>query len=178
MPSRKKNKGKERKAKKAELEAERIESIRALVHETWTGWARGVQDGRVISQCNHGCDLIPDDNNHPVTSFMDSFYTNGAVNDVGIISNLEYLFGAHREVWDNENYRQMAINIFIAVGTNFILQKDDASNIANISNMSKQHAHAIVILENYDSISIFSTLNSRAISSKLRDLSGSSRRVR
>ena len=88
MPSRKKNKGKERKAKKAELEREKIESIRALVHETWTGWTRGIGlDGRQISQCNHGCDSIPD-NNHPVTNFIDGFYSR---NSSGLICVDKYL---------------------------------------------------------------------------------------
>ena len=49
MPSRKRNKGKERKAKKAELEVERIESVRAVIRETWQGWAHGLYDeGRII----------------------------------------------------------------------------------------------------------------------------------
>ena len=41
MPSRKRNKGKERKAKKAELEVKRIENEKMVVREGWQGWARG-----------------------------------------------------------------------------------------------------------------------------------------
>ena len=61
MPSRKRNKGKERKAKKAEQEVERIEKDKMVVRETWQGWARGedmLKNGRVITQCNHGCALL------------------------------------------------------------------------------------------------------------------------
>ena len=177
MPSRKKNKGKERKAKKAELEAEKsaleVETIRALVHETWTGYARGIgMDGRkLITLCNHGGDLIPD-NNHPVTSFMDSFYRNGAVNSMNIIDNSKDLFEAHREVWYNENYRQMAINIFIAIGTNFMLQKDIAEDASNIAN-TNQEAHAIVLLENYDDSGDFdSVIYNRVAAAKMRDFNG------
>ena len=89
MPSRKRNKGKERKAKKAELEVKRIENEKMVVREGWQGWARGqdmLEDGRVITQCNHGCDLvIPNSNNHPVTSFMDAFFMYDA-NDSNILS--------------------------------------------------------------------------------------------
>ena len=81
MTSRKRNKGKERKAKKAEIEAV---NLRRTVRNTWKCWARGdVQHvgeggrrmrGNII-QCNHGCNLIiPDDNHHPVCGFMDAFF--------------------------------------------------------------------------------------------------------
>ena len=48
MPSRKRNKGKERKAKKAELEAEKIEKERAAVRSKWKRCARGVDINGVI----------------------------------------------------------------------------------------------------------------------------------
>ena len=60
MTSRKRNKGKERKAKKAELEAERIEQERGMTRKYgWVGHTG--KSGRVKTQCNHGVDLvIPD----------------------------------------------------------------------------------------------------------------------
>ena len=57
MPSsrnRKKNKGKERKAKKEE--AERVD-----IYTKWKRWANGEQlDGSVVTQCNHGLAAVPD----------------------------------------------------------------------------------------------------------------------
>ena len=131
---------------------------------TWT--VRRRED--YISQCTHGVDLTIPVDNHPVTSFMDTHYLNGVVNKQGIIDNLRESFQTHTEVWDNKNYRLMAINIFIAIGTNFLLKyvTEDASNIANISHA----AYAIVALENYDGIGDFgSVIYNRVAAAKIRD---------
>ena len=69
MPSRKRNKGKERKAKKAEL----VKSERTVIRGRWQRWAHGEDDtglnfaqlsGRIT--CNHGYDLVLPADNHPV----------------------------------------------------------------------------------------------------------------
>ena len=125
MPSRKKNKGKERKAKKAELEAEkakleaeRIEREMGTIRKKCYGWARG--DGQLI-QCNHGCDVMtPDEDDHPVTNFIDGLLMYDAKNSnnmhVGFVGfYLRDTFTTYQEVWDNERYREMAVNIFTAV---------------------------------------------------------------
>ena len=39
MTSRKRNKGKDRKAKKAALEAEKVDSVKELVRHQWHAWA-------------------------------------------------------------------------------------------------------------------------------------------
>ena len=71
MPSRKRNKGRDRKAKKAELELEKEKKSRVL-RSSWVRWARGDINGHSI-ECNHGVDLvIPDEDNHPVTNFIDA----------------------------------------------------------------------------------------------------------
>ena len=167
MPSRKKNKGKERKAKKAEVEAEKIEKERAALRIAWQADARGEFQGRVIIQCNHGVDLVIPEDDHPVTNFIDALFTyaanNGGLMYVGFC--LRDTFTTHQEVWENESYREMAVNIFIAIGTNSLLQ--------NVRGGYFLVAHAIVALENYDGEGIVSTLNSHAVSSKVRDLSGS-----
>ena len=53
MPSsRKRNKGKERKAKKA---AEKEEAAIVELQQIWQGWVRGNMSGSSVSiQCNHG----------------------------------------------------------------------------------------------------------------------------
>ena len=70
MPSsRKRNKGKERKAKKVEAE-------KVLNNNRWRTWSEGVNciEGKTI-KCDHGCGMrdirsISDD--HPVAKFMSS----------------------------------------------------------------------------------------------------------
>ena len=57
MTSRKRNKGKERKARAAKLEAEKERESRALVRNTWILWARGMNiygQSIEIEWCNHG----------------------------------------------------------------------------------------------------------------------------
>ena len=76
-------------------------------------------------------------------------------------SYLRDTFTTHQEVWDNERYREMAVNIFIAVGTNSMLSDECGDSFL---------AQATVTLENYDGKGIVSTINSRVASTKLRDL--------
>ena len=166
MPSRKRNKGKERKAKKAEQELK-------IVRERWQGWARGKnmlkEDGSIITQCNHGCDLllmVPDDSNHPVASFMDAFFMNRFLGTVKhIVDNLRDTFNICPEVWDDDSHRKMARDSLLRIGTNMILGK------VHLSGMPKDIAYAVVVLENYDGSGVIdSTFNSRAVASKARDL--------
>ena len=171
MPSRKRNKGRERKAKKAQelkmIEHEK-EMDKMVLRERWQGWARGVDiNGQVITQCNHGCDLVVPDNDHPVTAFIDDFFVNEIVKRMDIIDTLKVTFNSHRKVWKNESYRSMAINIFVAIGTNLLLQKDITVN-------AKHVAIAIVMIENYDERVYYdypdSLLRNRFVASKVRDL--------
>ena len=165
MPSRKRNKGKERKAKKAEHE-------RGMARETWQGWARGedlLKNGRIITQCNHGCDLllmIPNANNHPVTSFMDAFVMNTFF-DKHILDHLRDVFNVCPEVWDDDSHRKMAGDLLLRIGTNMIL-----GNKVNVSGKPRDIAFTVLVLENYDgSGDIDTTINSFVIASKMRDLS-------
>ena len=86
MTSRKRNKGRDRKAKKAELEAEkaaleaeRMEKSRAIVRNTWRSSARGLDIHGQSIECNHGIALVmPDDKSHPVVNFIDALFMYGA----------------------------------------------------------------------------------------------------
>ena len=170
MPSRKRNKGKERKAKKAEQKVERIENEKMVVHKRWQGWARGenmLDNGSIITQCNHGCALmIPHDNNHPVSSFIDAFSMNRFLEPVKHISdNLRDTFNTYPEVWNDDSHRKMARGSLLRIGTNMILGK------VPLSGMPKDIAYAVVVLENYDGSGVIdSTFNSFAVASKYRDL--------
>ena len=75
MVSRKRSKGKERKAKKAEKEAE-IE--RAEMRQTWQSLLTGEYNNMSKITCNHGFDvtMILDSKSHPVPYFVDTFFIN------------------------------------------------------------------------------------------------------
>lgn len=105
MTSRKRNKGKERKAKK---DAARL---------GW--WKKWIPEGA----CTHGCVVVPPPG-HAVSRFMNSFapkMTYGAVEIFDTASVMMSTFDKHPEVWSNAEYQQMAINIIVSVGTNMIL---------------------------------------------------------
>jgi len=172
MTSRKRNKGKERKAKKAELEAEkvaleveRMERERGIVRNGWKSWARGVDINGQSIECNHGIALVmPDDKNHPVVNFMDTFHVNGALKQIFVADNFRDTFTRHQELWGNKRYREMAVNIFIAIGTNFMLNDNEEA---------KDVATAIVALENYDGSGDFDSVNyNRVVARKMNDLLG------
>jgi len=100
MPSRKRNKGKDRKAKKV-----------AEVNSMWVTWARGESDEEGI-KFNHGGVLtIPDNNNHPVVKFLDTLSMTWIERSVGVpicnVDNMRITYQKHRQVWNNENYRGM-----------------------------------------------------------------------
>ena len=172
MPSRKRDKGKERKAKKAEHEAKKVESKRGLARKMWQGWARGMDmyelhRWRVITQCNHGCTLlIPDDNTHPVTNFIDEFFTKG---DEGkhIIDNLRDTFNQYPEVWNADPYRKMTRDLMLGIGTNLILR-----NKANaVWEVTREIAYVVTLLENYDGRGdINAAFGNRVVASKARDI--------
>ena len=161
MTSRKRNKGKERKAKK---EADKMEREREIVRNTWVGYARGVdEDGKVISQCNHGLDLTIPDNNHPVINFIDALVVYGAKNRNMLVEKyFRDTFTTQQELWRNKRYRETAVNIFIAIGTNCILSRERVDSFL---------AYAIVALDSYDGSGNFdSVVYNRVLATKMRDI--------
>ena len=113
MVSRKRNKGKERKAKQVEKKAE---NERASVRTIWKGLV-------THSDCNHGLGkIIPDDENHPVSGFMDDFFLYWLEKGMGAIDSLRDTYQKHLTVWRNVSYRKIAINILICIGTNMLME--------------------------------------------------------
>ena len=112
MPSRKRTKGKERKAKKAELEAE---NDKILVRRIWKGWARGENEkNEKIVHCSHGLNLnvtIPDDG-HPVSKFIDSLF---------FAKKLKNVFEMHPQLFNNETYREMAATLLVSIAVTTLL---------------------------------------------------------
>ena len=163
MPSRKRNKGKERKAKKAEM----IETERAGIHSMWLGLARGLNaGGEKVIQCDHGVALkILDDENHPVTSFINMVFINRNAGKPMTTNLIETMY-THPQVCHNESYRGMTIDVMASIGTNWLLgNKSERSGV-------KVMAGAIMMLENYIGTgnNIVSTADSQIVASKRRDL--------
>jgi len=157
--SRKKSKGRERKAKKEE-------AVRTAVYNEWRALARGEVidgNGRIVAdvKCNHGFEtVIPEDLNHPVCGFLSSYY-----NKMGWF---EALFKHETTICTDSN-REMTIDIMISIGTNLIMYKklrtnEDIKHVCDI-------AMIITVLDHFNGVSIGSTICSREVTPKLRNLS-------
>ena len=173
--SRKKNKGQERKAKK--VEAEKAE--RSRVYEDWLGWANG--ENKVMGkniQCKHGCDcILPNDLDHPVSSFMHDFITYQNSNSSTEYTTVEMMrdtFQTHGQVWNDNRYREMVVDILTRIGTNMLLMDVMEMVLHKDKGMlwALRIAKTIVVLENYDGGgSLEVVINSRGVTKKMRDLS-------
>jgi len=101
--SRKRNKGKERKAKKLQT--------------VWRAWAIGND-----KLCDHGYTVVVPDLGvaHPVCNLIEACWLKEM--------NIEAILGsyqAHREVWDNISYIVMMVDILTMIGTNMLLKDVD-----------------------------------------------------
>jgi len=167
MPSssRKKNKGKDRKAKKVELE-------RVAIYNAWRGWASGRNrtTGNQI-QCSHGLDTTIPDKSHPVSSF---------ISDYLVLDDIRDTLQAHEEVWNNDDHRKLARDILIRIGTKNLLDNEINAVIQNTPldgvSLAWGITTAILILENYDEMVGSFDVNygvakyNRIVASKNRDL--------
>jgi len=113
MPaSRKRNKGKDRKARQ---QAKKEENERSIANTLW----RGLCNAGI--GCEHGCGAMIS-NDHPVSTFMDQFIMNldkGNENFALLVSEtLKDSFKSHIQIWNDESYRRLAIIILIRIGTN------------------------------------------------------------
>ena len=125
MVSRKKNKGKERKAAK-KVENEKVERRRR-----WQRLFSGSDTNHVkFSQCDHGCAVIsPDNPSHLALSFLDDFFLPGS----GWSNTLRNL----PRIWNHENSRNITISIFLRIGTNLLL----------LDTFGRDHLHFQTILD-------------------------------
>ena len=147
MVSRKKKKGKDRKAKKTQD----YELYSKIAQRLWLGWTAG--EGGFLEmatdiECDHGCGcdytitpkqfaehqrvVIPE----PVDNFMTAYFFN--VDFRGFNNQLEslVLFQSNRDVFVSDHYRNMAANILTRIGTNMMLREDH-----------EDLSHAVGILE-------------------------------
>lgn len=117
MPSRKRNKGKERKANAA--------SVAALTEESkWEKWTR-----LGPSICGHGCVALPS-KDHVVSRFLNDYenhyqrLTSDHYNHHSFKDDAKKLFVDHPGVWMNPVFRNMTIGILCTTGANMILEGD------------------------------------------------------
>ena len=157
--SRKRNKGKDRKAKK-------VEKDRVRINQLWWGWIMGdPQEGSII-QCHHGTNVENLEDGHPVSIFMDDFFTCWYDKQMHVMEILNDLFPSHRGVYNSDEYRNMAIKIFTRIGTNMISTGRN-HNTSNAGGFAK----VITILEHYDCTGdIIASIYSRNAASKCRDI--------
>ena len=99
MTSRKRNKGKERKAKNAKKEEE---MVRAEAHKVWQWWTGKACSSIINNNCDHGCAVAISDD-HPVSHFMDNFFICW-VRDISFFPHLKETFELHRELFNNETF--------------------------------------------------------------------------
>ena len=187
MVSRKRNKGKQRKAKKAEKE---VEIERAEMRQTWQSLVTGefAENNNIHMSkitCNHGFDVtvILNKERHPVSCFMDTLFTNSMRKDItmGSLANLRDTFQLHPAVWNNASHRQMARNLLVCIGTNslLLLQLETDKGIHTSTDdfrfqVARYLTDAIMVLENYHETAgdIDLAIYSRTAGSKRRDKMG------
>ena len=156
--SRKRNKGKERKAK--QLTKQQFKEVNCF-------WRR--LESRFI--CGHGRALsISDD--HPISSFMDQLCMNLQHKGMTASQTLTNLFETHRHIWNNESYRKIVLDILVRIGTNLLLvfnnDFDEGDHTWTVC-----IAMSVVLLEHYDGTDdIDSIINKRVVLTKWRDLEG------
>ena len=152
--SRKRNKGKERKAKQL-IKKEEIE--RTDAHRIWKSLCS-------YKRCDHGCNVMIS-NDHPVSSFMDQFYINLHHKRMTAAKNIREIFNTHRQVWTNESYRKLAIDILLRIGTNYLLGDEREMSWPMCL------ANSIIALEQYNGTdNIDLVVRKRVVVSKWRDL--------
>ena len=119
--SRKKSKGKERKAKK---EAGRVEAERKKVRDLWLDWAVGLEQlvGKRF-ECHHGYKKYIHSrgfsHDHPVSSFMDTIFSN-LDEKIGTIC-IRDEYESHPQVWNDNRNKMIAINLMVKIGTSMLL---------------------------------------------------------
>ena len=132
--SRKRNKGRDRKAKKEE-------SKRVAMYNIWQKWARGNMGSAGVIQCKHDLVTTVPDLSHPVSSFINEYFlcddTSNSLQHHEALQNLA-------EGLDDRN-RKLAMDLLTLVGANLLL----SNNIYTVDVTGREAAFAILVLEKY-----------------------------
>lgn len=152
MPStsRKKLKGKERKAKKSDL--------------TWQQWA--IRD----KVCNHGCITIPD-RSHPVYQCTESLILGTGKRPDLLLVNLIVLLDKQKDILNVESHKNDVVNVLASIATNQLLHQTQHGISAPLMDHTICITQAIFMLDKYYEGSDVESLFYRPdIARKVRDL--------
>jgi len=153
--SRKRNKGKDRKAKQL---AKKEENERAFAHEIW-------QSVYSSTECDHGCGMVTPADDHPVSNFMDQFIINAHHKGMTVLQNLKDTLETHTHIWNNESHRKLIIDIMVCMGTNMLLHGD--VNMSWVTCL----VQSLIVLEKYNGTNdLDSVIHSRVVMLKWRQL--------
>ena len=147
--SRKRNKGKDRKAKQ---QAKKEETEKTRIRNLWWGWT--------VNGCDHGCTVDLSDN-HNVLGFMDTLYTN-IEREMEVAPNMVDTCQKYRDVITIDSNREMIVKTLTRIGTNLIL--------GDMCQQSLYIASVIVVLEHCDGKRKHNVLANPIVAKKMRDL--------
>jgi len=171
MPSsRKRNKGKERKAKALIAKEEKEADVR----RKWLSWASPKDVA-----CCHSMKTIPAQD-HIVSKFISKLWepwsegerrTNSTIERFtpATLANLEKSFSNMPMVWQDEDLRQTAINVLLSIGVNILLYRLDHPILVEMA------ATQIALLQNYDGKGDYKSVMFAA-AQVIRDVSGGGER--
>ena len=154
MPSRKKNKGRERKARKEDSKI-----MRGLAH-----WG---EDNEQIN-CNHGHELSIPAKEHPVPTFINSFCAEVEKGRDNVDDIIRGLLRQLPRVLVEDN-RKMTINILLSMGTNILLYQKSESLIGpfDVSDLERHITCLILVLENYGELEdVYSAIYNQTCAAK------------
>lgn len=165
MPSRKRAKGKERKlkqqaqAQETAVEQRRVTQRQVLIPGSLlTADDQGDDEISVPDVCKHGL-VRPDERQHPVHRFMDSFGDRKGTNlprgNDNVTESMKLTFQRHQEVWDDPKMKKWVIEIMVGIGTGFIVDK-------NYIVPARQTCEAVLLLEHYNGEGTFYSALSKA----------------
>ena len=156
MSSRKKAKGKERRAKAAERPAPW--RGHGIVPPMWEHYAR-CGEKHEERECSHGFDipLRGDACRNDVNSFMETLYAALQKNAGHMLASMKTTYELHPQVWNDVTLRKMVVGILLRTGTNFVLTKREAfsydvpEDVEDMAVQMAQHfAVAALFLDRYD----------------------------
>ena len=148
MPSRKKAKGKLRKAKAAAAPPRERE------WEVLARWSKR----NVAIQCNHGSDLSSWNVGDPLYIYMnavESFQLNSQNLEDGILE----LYETFTSVWNDSKQRKTAVDVLLAVGTNMICRDNEVGYASTLAIVAS-------VMQNYDG----SNFNGAFYTPEVRDI--------
>jgi len=165
MPSRKRSKGKERKARQAET---RLSSV-VKSWEDWFEWSRLYDK----IQCSHGHTIALPSRNSPQYVFVDSLFTH-KVGQINVLQRLGRSLATHSALWKEETHRHAATEILTTIITNRLLFEDQFGTESVPKSYFMHNCYlstVLLVMENYDGgDDIHTTFYQNGVSNKIRDL--------